>query len=334
MATQLAKNPINTAKPPVQPVVAPAVEETPAEPAPEAEVQPEGETPAVEAEATPGAEETQTEPETEETEDSGDGPVTPISGKRAHLRLPENDQVGRLAAALMKRNRDMPMEEAVAKARDQLGIQPAVAATKAAEEAPQSKLPKTVQEVNALTTQKLADLKKAMSEVRFEDAADIQAELMQLTQHRSDLERSAERESTQAAAKYDTDFSASERKAVDLYPFAADPKSIGGKRMSEIERVLQQNQDPLYNSPDKPLRIAQMVAAELSIAPRSKTPPAKPAAAPVAPAPKKGVLPSGSSRTIPPVANQPPAIDAQIRAANTPHELRKVMKSLGLPNAI
>lgn len=337
LTEQLRKAPISTA--PVQqkapvPEAAPAVEatpaEVPAEPAAEAEVQPEGEQPAAGTEATPeeGQDQAAAEPEGEETEDGGDGPITPVSGKRAHLRLPENDQVGRLAAALMKRNRDMPMAEAVAKASEQLGIQKAPE-SKQAEDPQTPKLPRTVKEVDAATHQKLADLKKAMSEVRFEDAADIQAELMQLTMHRSNIERSAEREASQAETKYHADYSASETKAVDLYPFAADPKSPGGKRMMEIERALEQNGDPLFHSPGKPLKIAQMVAAELNIAPRSKTPPVK-AAAPVAPAPKKGVLPTGSSRTVPPAANQPPAIDAQIKAVKNPYELRKLMQSMGI----
>jgi len=331
LAEQLRQNPINTAapKPPAQPVV----EETPAveEAAPETPQDPVGEETPTEPEANPQGEAAQ-EPESEEGDDSGDGPVTPISGKRAHLRLPETDQVGRLAAALMKRNRDMPMAEAVAKASEQLGVKPA--ASQEAESAPEVPgFPKTVQEVDALTKQRLADYKRAMTEVRFEDAADIQAELLGLTQHRSNLERNAERQSTQAAAKYDSDFSQSEAKAVDLYPFAADPKSPGGKRMMEIERALEQNGDPLFHSPNKPLRIAQMVAAEMNIAPKSKTPPAKPAAAPVAPTQKKGVLPAGSSRSTPPAANQPPAIDARIKAVNNPYELRKLLREVGVKNA-
>lgn len=338
LTEQLRKAPISTA--PVQqkapvPEATPAVEatpaEAPAEPAAEAEVQPEGEQPAADTEATPeeGQDQAAAEPEGEEPEDGGDGPITPVSGKRAHLRLPENDQVGRLAAALMKRNRDMPMAEAVAKASEQLGIQKAPESKQAAEDPQTPKLPRTVKEVDALMEQKLADLKKAMSDIRQEDAADIQAELMKLMMHRSNVERSADRESTQAETKYHADYTASETKAVDLYPFAADPKSPGGKRMIEIERALEQNGDPLFHSPGKPLKIAQMVAAELNIAPRSKTPPVK-AAAPVAPAPKKGVLPTGSSRTVPPAANQPPAIDAQIKAVKNSYELRKLLSTLGV----
>ena len=60
-----------------------------------------------------------------------------------------------------------------------------------------------------------------------------------------------------------------------------------------------------------------MVAAELNIAPKKKgaAAPAKPAATvtPTQPALKKGILPTGTSRTTVPVATQP-AIDAKIKA--------------------
>lgn len=300
---------------------------TPAEPAQE-------ETPAAEQVAeeqiTPPADQPATETETPEPDidDGGEGPVTPVTGKRAHLRLGEKDEVGRLAAALMKRNRDMPMDEAVTKAKAKLGITPQ---TPDGTNPEGPVLPATVEATQQSISQKLASYKKAMAEVRFEDAADLQAEILTLTGHRSTLERRDETAQRDAAAKADRDFDSSHAKAVELYAFASDPASPGGKRMLEIEAELQDNDDPLYNSPHKPLKIAQMVAAELNIAPRKKGPPVPAAAQPKPTAPAagpKGVVPSGSSRTVPPATK--PAVDPQIAGIRSLADLRKVKQGMGL----
>ncbi len=105
-------------------------EETPAAGAEEG-----AETPA-EGEETP-AEGAETPAEGEEGEEApedgggGEGPA-PITGKRAHLRLPpESDKVGRLALSISKRNPDVTLEEAMERARTQLGIKPKTAETAA-----------------------------------------------------------------------------------------------------------------------------------------------------------------------------------------------------------
>jgi hypothetical protein len=335
---QMKGLPKTPAKPVTQtpPEVAP-VEEAPAEVAPEATPETSEETPTTEPgdePVTPPADQPM-DTETDEGDDGGEGPITPVAGKRAHLRLAETDQVGRLAASYMKRNRDMPMEEAVAKARAQLGI--STDTTQAAatpKEGPKSSLPKTTQEVDSLMEAKFSEYEKAMTEVRFEDAAKINREIHQLNMHRSTIERSAEREQAQAAQRYESDFSASEKRATDLYPAASDEASPFAKRMAQIDADLKRNGDPLYARADKPLVIAQMVAAELKIAPRNKnaTPAAKaPAAVPQQnSAPKKGVVPSGSSRTVPPATNQP-AVDPEITGIRTQADLRKQFKRLGIP---
>ena len=311
-----------------------AVEATPAAPEPEATT-PEA------SEATP-APDAGTEPQSEVTEppaddppdtedDGGEGPIVPVAGKRAHLRLGENDNVGRLAASYMKRNRDLGMADAVAKAQQQLGIKPDVPGQQP--EAPKGPtLPQSTQETDNLVEQKFRDYEKAMTEVRFEDAAKINREIHQLTLHRSTLERRAEQAEAAKIAKYDADFTKSESKAVDLYPFVTDPASPGAKRMAQIEATLKANGDPLYYSADKPLKLAQMVAAELNIAPRNKSAtPAKPAAAPApaAPAPKKGVVPTGASRTVPPATSQP-AVDPAIAGIKTHADLRTQLRRFGI----
>ncbi len=152
--------------------------------------------------------------------------------------------------------------------------------------------------------------------------------------HAIKLEREGERQQVEAASAYNQRFTASESRATELYAFAGDPESDGAKRMVEIEADLKANGDPLYHSPDKPLRIAQMVAAELKIAPRRKGAPAAPAkaAAPAngTPPPKKQMLPAGGSRTTPPPVIQKPAVISMAEAAKNPAEWRKVRQQLGL----
>lgn len=269
----------------------------------------------------------------DDADPDADGPVQPASGKRLRVRLPEGDKVGRLAAALLQRNKDMSMEEAMAKARDQLGVKSPDAPTTAAEPAkPKSDLPSTIEAVDAAIENAEAEHTKALIELRFEDAAKINSGLRRLDRHRGQLEKDGERQQVEQATAYETGFISSEAKANELYEFAGQPDSAGGKRMLEIEADLKANGDPLYNSPDKPLKIAQMVAAELNIAPRRKgaIAPAK-AAAPITPAaPKKQVLPGGSSRTTVAPVNQKPAIDAEIAAVTNIHELRKVQRKFGI----
>ncbi len=348
LVDQLRSDPQLQLKP--QPTTPPAASQSAASPA--AEDTPAGEAPATEATpetTTPAAEDTPAEPvvegerstdgaptaddagaaQPEDQDDMGEGPVTPIQGKRTHLRINDQDEVGKLALAFQKRNRDWTLEQSLEAARKQLGIN-----TKPNDDTKQddkkAKLPKTVEDVDRRFNELAAAHKNALVNVNFEEASAIQVEMMQLQQHRFDLERSAERIQQQEAARYDAEFAKSEAKAVELYPFAADPKSAAAKRMKAIDDDLKANDDPLYYSPNKPLKIAQMVAAEMNIAPKSKTPPpAKPAA--VTPTPKKGVLPSGGSSTTPPPANQPPAIVNEIRGAKSIGDIRAIHRKLGIP---
>jgi hypothetical protein len=296
----------------------------------------ETETPAAEQEVeeTTAESETPTTPEPEaeeETDDEADGPLKVPTSKQLRISPAQQDQVGRLTLAIMKRNRDLPMEQAMEMARSQLGIKPQVAEAKPEATPDKSKpsLPMTVEAVDQALETMESEREKALAELRFEDVGKIDRQIRAHDRHRLNLERQAERQQQEAATSYDRDFSAAESKAVELYEFAGNPESPGAQRMREIEAQLRANEDPLYYAANKPLKIAQMVAAEMNIAPRRKgatTPPAK-AAAPV-PAPKpKQVIPTGSSRTVVPTANQKPAIEADI-AKIGPRDVRGLQNLL------
>jgi hypothetical protein len=312
----------------------PNPDEPPAEPAADA-APVQGDEPA--ADETP-AEETPADPEANELEaepgddDGGEGPIEPLTGKRTHLRLAQNDKVGRLAAAFMRRNRDLSMEGALDRARDQLGIK--APGTPDEPAGPESNLPKTVDEATAEIAKLRAERKKANTDLRFEEVSDLSDKLEDLIQHRFTLERLEEKKQVEAASAYDQQFAASEQRAVDLFDFAGKPDSPGGQRMLEIEQSLKDTEDPRYYSPNKPLIVAQLAAAELKIAPRRKGAPPVPAkaAAPAngVPPAKKNVLPSGGSRTTPIPQNQPPAIIAETQKIQSAAEWRAFKKKAGL----
>lgn len=271
--------------------------------------------------------------ETTEAEDEGDGSIKAPTAKRLRLQLPENDQVGRMAAAFLQRNRDWTLEQALDAARTKLGVKPPQNADAASTDPKAPATPTVnIDSVNAQIKQLREDRKKANAELRFEDVSDLSDKLEDLLMQRSSLERQADRQQIEQASTYTRQFEASESKAVELYPLAADPESAFGKRMIEIEDTLKELQDPLFDSPDKPLKIAQMVAAELNIAPRRKgvTTPAKAAATATPPSPKKGIVPSGASRTTAPAANQPNPITQEIQQVKTIADMRNLRKKLGL----
>lgn len=278
------------------------------------------------------AAETPAEPAATETDDDDDGdtPLEPFTGDRMRLRFGKEDKVGRLAATILKRNRDLTLEEAVGRARKELGIKDEREATPTQQ--PESQLPQTIEEVDARIKQLRADRKKANTDLKFEEVSDLNDQIEDLMFHRGEIQRQGDTKRAQEAAAYEREFDASVSQAADLYPNSTDPNSDFGKRMIEIERQLKANDDPLYSSPKKPMKIAQMVAAEMNIAPRRKgaPAPAKAAApAPAAPA-KKNVLPTGGSKTTVPVVPQKPVIDQRVENIKSLHDLRNLHKELGL----
>lgn len=314
---------------------APPAEEKPAEgtppaaPAEGAPVEGDGtvETPA-EGEGAPAEEVPPAEGEAEDEPEEGEE-VKPIDSKKARITPREDDQVGRLALSYQRRNRDWSLEDAIAAARKQLGLD------KPAEQKPAAD-PNKPETIDA-TTARIADLRAqrrtATTSLEFEKVAELNDQLEDLILHKSNLERAGEREQQAQLTRYERDFASSERQAAELYPSAGDPNSAFAKRMIEIENTLEETQDPLYNEPEKPLRIAQMVAREMNIAPRKKgaPAPAKPATPPAQPAgQKKGVLPGGGSRTTPPATPSVNADTAKFTGIKTLADLRKVQKELGI----
>ncbi len=315
---------------------APAPTPTP-EPAPEAAKTepPVGDTPAApEAATEPPAEPATPEPAPAAEPEPEPDEVTPVTADRIRIRRNKDDELGRLADAFQLRNRDWTADQCMSAAKDRLGVKPATPDAPAKPEpVGNPDLPQSIVAVDSAIEQLEAEKLEAAKNLDVLKTAELDGKIRRLDRHRDQIERRetqvAAQQEAQRATEYDTHFVASEQRAADFYPDAAKPESDFGKRMVEVEESLKDLNDPLYFDPDKPLKIAQMVARERNIAPRK--PGAKAAAIPVAPpkppAPPKGILPTGGSKTAPAPAVQP--VVEKIHAVKTPHDLQVLMRSLG-----
>lgn len=329
-------------------------DETPA--APEAEA-----APAQEEEPAPQPKKQQQEQTPEEEEDDAPLDLAKLP-TRYRLQVREDDEVGRLAAALKKRNKDWSLEEAVVAARKRLGKdEPAPAADSKTAAQPKDEgtapakdaAPKPEDEVAALEA-KVKELRaakvQANKEVDLEKVAELDAELDEVRDKLTDAKVAAKiaaaapkppAEPQQPEAKqpepkatdaaYDAKFDASLDRANKLYPDAAKADTPFAKRMAEIDRMLEKEGDPLFHSPDKPFRVAAMVAAELGVAPKSVTSSAKPAApaAPKANGPRSlAPIASGESRTSTTRTQSAPTV-AAIQGLQTPEDLENFLSKVG-----
>lgn len=284
-----AETPAETEKPAEgeQPVETVA-EETPAtaETAPAVETPVEGEKPAAET--------------ADDDEEDGDKPI------KNRVRITDFDDVAKLAIGLKKaahkRGETITLAEAEKRAAAALGVNQSTAANGETAETTAS-VPTTVEATDAKIKELIALRTKAFKDdLDFAAGDQLTNEIEALREHKLTLREKVAVETTKEQAAYHAAFDAAEKKANALYDFVKQPESAAWKRMAEIDAQLETNQDPLFNAPDKALVIAQMVARELQIAPKSPT--AKTAAVkPVAKAPavvvKKTVLPvvGGESRT-------------------------------------
>lgn len=332
------------------------VGETPAETSTEQpqtkESAPEGETPPAEnAETTEPAADAETsettaqsdaDTETEAEPDAGQ-PLKPSTAKKIGLRVPEDDKVGRMATALMQRNRDMTMEQAIVAAKDRLGIKPTASDQAAAAESsapaapkPNADLPQTVEAVDT-EQDRLMDLKeKAADELNLTEVAKIDRQLRRLDRHRGDLQRQESEAAAQQEATYRDTFAASEAAVLERYPQASDPNSAFHKRMMEIDEDNELRGSVLYYDPKRTEIIADMVAVEMRVAPRRKgspAAPAKPAATtPPATAKPKQVIPGGASRTTPVTTAPQQETVKQIANIKTEYDLHNYLRNLGVKN--
>ena len=261
---------------------------------------------------------------------------TPEGSKPPQFRLrpKEGDKVGEVTMRLMRRNPDMTMEDAVARARSELGMPDASGPTPTQGDEPAPVRPPTENtpdvatletELESLEDEEIAAL-KAMD---YDRVAEIKTRTRELSRKLIPKAREAQaRQSEQVASTFNT----SAQQALAYYPDAAVEGSELNLRMIEIEEDLAKIGSPLVNDPNKPLLIAEMAARELAIAPKRKGPAQPPAAAPVTPATRP---PARVSMTAPLAApgarSNPPAVsdfDKQVDSVNDAESYEKLMASL------
>lgn len=247
------------------------------------------------------------------------------------IRLTNFSKVEKLALQLKRDDPKLTLAEAEARAKAALGVKD----EPQSKEATESTLPQTVADLDA----KIAELKAARTKARTEDldfkeADRLDNEIDALREHRMTLRSKEAEKASEEQRAYNEAFDAAHKKAASLYDFVTQKDSAGFKRMAEIDRQLEENGDPLFNDPNKALKIAQMAAKELLIAPKSaKAVVAKPAAAPAnsMATVKKGVPPvaSGASRTAT-GSTQGARISEEIDAIRTPADMERFLKKLNV----
>lgn len=255
------------------------------------------------------------------------------------LRPAKGDKIGEQALWFMRRNPDMPLETAIAKARAQLGIEePAVSTATPNQETTtttEQATPPTVvslEELESTRADLLAKLRTARESLDYDEQATIQAQLDDLVydaipKAREATARTAQVQQTQTL----TALQQSAQTAASLYPEATQEGSEFFNRMIEIEQALTATGDPLINDPNKPLVIAQMAARELNIAPQRKG-----TAQPPTAAPSQQARPAARAQMTAPLASPGarvttapvPALEQAIEKISSPEDYEALMKSL------
>ncbi|MEI6676276.1 MAG: hypothetical protein WCO57_13985 [Verrucomicrobiota bacterium] len=169
----------------------------------------------------------------------------------------------------------------------------------------------TVASVTATIEELRAQKREAQTNLEFETASELDAQIDLLRDKRDDLKIAEVREKSRSEQRevvaFNDAYDASERKAVTFYPDTLDPKSALVKRMAELDAQAERLGDPLFHSPEKPWLLTTQAALELGVLmtdPDQKKPVAKAAARPMQPA-------SGNARTTAtvPAVKQEEAID-------------------------
>lgn len=269
-------------------------------------------------------EETEEVEETEEQEEvSGDSP------RSKRYRLRSDDPVELRAMELKSRNRDMSLEEALERAKKELGKDNEASGDEADAEV-NAELPDTVEatetEIDRLNKEHTAAMR---DDLDFEKADELNAQIRKLERHIGDLKLAKLQEESRQASAFTEKLEASKTKAIELYDFVTkDGPEVA--RMEEIDRQLKEAGDSLYESPEKPLRIAQMVARELNIAPRGKQ--VKAPATPASGSPPRKKVPvqpaSASKRSQTPENNTGQQLDEQLEKITSPMDWEEMTANL------
>ncbi len=129
--------------------------------------------------------------------------------------------------------------------------------------------PKTVTESETLLTDLRAQRKQAFAkDLDFEKAAELDEQIEAVKDHIGSLKQAEATTRQDQESRWNQTLETSKTKAVELYPDVTNPESELVKKMVELDATLKESGNDLFYAPDKPLKLAQMAANELGIAPK------------------------------------------------------------------
>jgi hypothetical protein len=129
--------------------------------------------------------------------------------------------------------------------------------------------PETVEEAQAYLADLRAQRKQAFAkDLDFEKAAELDEQIEAVKDHIGNLKQAEVLTRQNQEAKWNQVLETSKAKAVELYPDVTNPESELVQKMVEIDGLLKETGNDLFYAPEKPLKLAQMAANELGIAPK------------------------------------------------------------------
>lgn len=282
-----------------------------------------------------------------ETEELEEEPEVPGQAKktpqhRIRATNPVDDMALSLFNASNRNGGKLTLVEAAKEAERILGGKAPVQAT-ITETAPQAQpptpradgKPATLAETDAKITELRVKRKEATTQnLDLEQVDALTNEIEALTEHKRDLRDEHLHAATRAQSARQTEISASQAKAVELYPDCGNKDSALVKEMLAMDAELKEDGSALYLSPNKPLLLAQRAHERLK---RLGALPA-PAAAVASPQPVKPSRPvqpaalvaNGSSRTTPAAPNNGQQLE-ELKQISSVDDYEKAMKKFGMP---
>lgn len=237
--------------------------------------------------------------------------------KPPQFRFRPKNELEERAFWFMRRNADLSIEEAVAKAKAELNPGDKDDSDDGKGDEDRDSAPQTREELESAIKAAREEKRNALAEFDYEKVAEIEERLDSLIDQREPLRERELASQHQAQEAFRRDLA----EVNALYPDAANPDSEFYQRMREYDQHLRETDDPQFYDPQKASRIAKQVAAELGVLPvlPGKTPAKKPVTATPAPPSRRQAAPrpaSGSART----TGGPSATEAQIDQLSDPDE--------------
>lgn len=180
---------------------------------------------------------------------------------------------------MYRRNPDLTLAEAAARVRGRAEPQQPAAKETQSSQQPEANPVLTVEALEKRKAELKTQIKKASAEdFDFEKAAELQLELAELPFQMLEARQREQFAKSEQETAHKSAVTTAEQKAVELYPDINVEGSEIRERMDAIAVALAEAGDPLLDRPECGLRIAQMAAAELGIAPatakrQEKSPP-------------------------------------------------------------